>query len=183
MHAGDAMAKKATLDLLRVGTLQRGKYLVLIGGSVGAVTESYGEGMRVGGEAIVDSVILPAVHPAAHDAVLGKRVDEPQDALGVIETTTVVAVVHAADAGVKTAEVAIPEIRLADGLGGKGLTLFAGTVANVEAAVAAGLDVVKPRGVQVRSIVIPAIDVDMRGQVAAGTRFFPSQAGRRTSGG
>ena len=38
-----------------------------------------------------------------------------------METTTVAAAIHAADAGVKGAEVRLIEIRMADGLGGKGV--------------------------------------------------------------
>ncbi|GAG20704.1 unnamed protein product, partial [marine sediment metagenome] len=101
MHTADAMLKKASLAMVKAGTVQRGRYLVLVGGSVGAVNESYAEGLRVGAHAVLDSVILPEVHPAVHDAVLGTRLSEPRDALGVIETSTVAAVVHAADAGIK----------------------------------------------------------------------------------
>ena len=42
------------------------------------------------------------------------------EALGVVETRTVAAVIGVADAGIKAAEVKILQIRMADGLGGKG---------------------------------------------------------------
>lgn len=171
MHTADAMLKKAPLEMVRAGTLHRGRYLVLIGGTVGAVKESYIEGLRVGEQALVDSVFLPEVHPAVHDAVLGARVPEGRDALGVIETSTVAAVVHAADAGIKAAQVVITEVRLADGMAGKGLTLFAGKVADVQAAVAAGVAVAQPRGVEIKQIVIPSLDEDMKRQIADSTRF------------
>lgn len=176
MHAGDAMLKRAPLAMVKAGTVHRGKYIVLVGGSTGAVRESYDEGLRAGGEDVIDSVMLPEVHPAVCEAVMGNRVTEPHDALGVIETSSVAAVVHAADAGIKAAEVIVPEVRLADGLGGKGLTLFAGLVADVQAAVSAGLAVVQPRGVDVRHVVIPALDEAMKQQLAADTRFNPLKA-------
>ena len=46
------------------------------------------------------------------------------------------AIIDAADAGVKGAHVRLLELRLGDGLGGKGYLLFDGSVADVEAAVA-----------------------------------------------
>jgi microcompartment protein CcmL/EutN len=48
----------------------------------------------------------------------------------------VAAVIDAADAGLKGANVALLDLRLGDGLGGKGYLLFDGPVAEVEAAVA-----------------------------------------------
>ena len=37
IEAGDAMAKRAPIDVLRSGTIHPGKYLVLVGGAVGAI--------------------------------------------------------------------------------------------------------------------------------------------------
>src|SRR4030067_10159 len=54
------------------------------------------------------------------------------------ETTSVASTIMAADAGVKGAEVHLVEIRLGDGLGGKGIVLYSGLVADVEAAVEIG---------------------------------------------
>ena len=169
---GDAMAKKAPIELLRTGTVQPGKYLVLIGGSVAAVEESYAEGLRVAGDRVVDSVILPDVHPQVSDAVLGARKVEPHDALGVIETSTVAATIHAADVGVKGAVVTVQEIRLADGLGGKGIVLFTGLVADVEAAVEIGTGVLPAHPCDVCTTVIPAVDEWLAEDVGASTSFF-----------
>ncbi len=83
--------------------MQPGKYLVLIGGEVADVEESLAAGREVGGAAAVDFVYLPQVHPEVVEAIGGGRVPEITDALGVVETTTVAAAIHAADAGVKGA--------------------------------------------------------------------------------
>ncbi|MFV2071815.1 MAG: BMC domain-containing protein, partial [Thermoanaerobaculales bacterium] len=40
IEAADAMAKRAQVAVLRAGTVQPGRYLVLIGGSVADVEES-----------------------------------------------------------------------------------------------------------------------------------------------
>ena len=56
---GDVMAKKAPIEMLRSGTVQPGKYLVLIGGTVAAVEESFREGVRIAGDRLADRVFLP----------------------------------------------------------------------------------------------------------------------------
>ncbi len=173
-HAADAMVKKAPIQTFRVGTVQPGKYLVLIGGSVAAVEESYAEGRRVGGEALTDEVLLPNVHVQVYDAVGGKRqTKSADDAVGIIESSGLSATLAAADKAVKTADVTITEIRLGDGLGGKGITHLTGTVEAVQAAVEAALAVITRPGVSVRHTIIPAVDDELRQRIHASTEFQP----------
>jgi microcompartment protein CcmL/EutN len=173
IQAADAMVKRAPIDVIRAGTVQPGKYLVLIGGQVADVEESLAAGREVGGAAavLVDVVYLPQVHPEVVEAIGGGRVPRVTDALGVIETTTVAAAIHAADAGIKGAEVRLVEVRLADGLGGKGIVLFSGLVADVEAAVEIGVGVLERPELLVRQVVIPQLHPQMWGNVADATRF------------
>ena len=171
IQAADAMVKRAPIDVIRAGTVQPGKYLVLVGGQVADVEESLAAGREVGGAAVVDLVYLPQVHPEVVDAIAGGRVPQVTDALGVVETTTVAAAIHAADAGIKGAEVRLVEVRLADGLGGKGIVLFSGLVADVEAAVEIGVGVLERPDLLVRQVVIPQLHPEMWENVADATRF------------
>jgi microcompartment protein CcmL/EutN len=171
IKAADAMVKRAPIDVIKSGTVQPGKYLVLIGGEVADVEESLQEGKDVGRTYLVDFVLLPHVHPEVVDSIGGGRVPDPNDALGVIETTTVAASIHAADAGIKGAQVRLVEIRLADGLGGKGIVLYSGLVADVEAAVEIGVGVLETPDLLVRQVVIPQLHPDMWGNVSDATRF------------
>ncbi|MCK4316892.1 MAG: BMC domain-containing protein [Anaerolineae bacterium] len=173
IEAADAMVKRAPIDVIRAGTVQPGKYLVLIGGQVADVEESLAAGREVSGAAavLVDVVYLPQVHPEVVEAIGGGRVPRVTDALGVIETTTVAAAIHAADAGIKGAEVRLVEVRLANGLGGKGIVLFSGLVADVEAAVEIGVGVLERPDLLVRQVVIPQLHPQMWGNVADATRF------------
>ena len=171
IQAADAMVKRAPIDVIKAGTVQPGKYLVLIGGQVADVEESLAAGREVGGAAAVDLVYLPQVHPEVVEAIAGGRVPRVADALGVIETTTVAAAIHAADAGIKGAEVRLVEVRLADGLGGKGIVLLSGLVADVEAAVEIGVGVLERPDLLVRQVVIPQLHPQMWGNVADATRF------------
>jgi microcompartment protein CcmL/EutN len=171
IQAADAMVKRAPIDVIKTGTVQPGKYLVLIGGMVADVEESVAAGRDVGASAVVDYILLPQVHPEVVEAIGGGRVPKVTDSLGVIETTTVAASIHAADAGIKGAEVRLVEVRLADGLGGKGIVLYSGLVADVEAAVEIGVSVLERPELLVRQVVIPQLHAEMWDNVAEATRF------------
>jgi microcompartment protein CcmL/EutN len=170
IEAGDAMAKRAPIDVLRAGTVHPGKYLVLVGGAVADVEEALEAGREVGATSILDVVLLPHVHPELVNAIRGERRAAAGEALGVIETATVAAIIEAADAGLKGAMVRLLEIRLADDLGGKGYLLFDGAVADVEAAVETGVGrIAGSPGLAWR--VIPRLHAEMAGNLAADARF------------
>jgi microcompartment protein CcmL/EutN len=170
IEAADAMVKRAQLDVIRTGTVQPGRYLVLIGGTVAEVQESLATGKGVGGDSVLDHVFLPHVHEEVVTAIGGGRVEAPRDAIGVIETSTVAAAIRAADAGLKGAQVRLLEIRMADGLGGKGIVLYSGLVADVEAAVEIGCEVIRP-GLLVRQVVISQLHPEIWENLSSTTRF------------
>lgn len=171
IQAADAMVKRAPIAVLEVGTVQPGKYLVLIGGMTADVEESLDAGRQTGGPAIVDIVYLPQVHPEVVQALRGGRTAEPSDALGVIETRSVAPAIRAADAGIKGAEVKLVEVRLADGLGGKGIVLYSGLVADVEIAVAIGVESLDRPEQLVRQVVIPQLHPEMWENLSQASRF------------
>jgi microcompartment protein CcmL/EutN len=171
IQAADAMVKRAPIDTLKTGTVHNGKYLVLIGGQVADVEESLAAGREVGGSSVLDYILLPQVHPEVVETIGGARRPQVTDALGIIETTTVAAAIHAADAGVKGALVHLVEVRLADGLGGKGIVLFSGYVADVEAAVQAGTGALERPDLLVREVVIPQLHPGMWENIGEATRF------------
>lgn len=176
--AGDAMVKKAPITMFQAGTLHPGKYLVMVGGDTASVEESYAEGLRVGGADVTDRLMLPDVHGEVYEAVLGRRRSGAYEALGIIETCRVPSTVHAADAAIKGAAVFIIEIRLGDGLGGKGIVHFGGAVADVQAAVQTGTEAIEDRGVAMRQTVIPSLHEEVARSVDVSTRFF-GQSGER----
>jgi microcompartment protein CcmL/EutN len=176
IEAADAMIKRAQLDVIRTGTVQPGRYLVLVGGTVAEVQESLTTGRSVGGESVLDHVFLPHVHADVVTAIGGARTEAPRDAVGVIETSTVAAAIRAADAGIKGAEVRLLEIRMADGLGGKGIVLYSGVVADVEAAVEIGCGVIRP-GLLVRQVVISQLHPQIWENLSDATRFGSRLAG------
>ncbi len=171
IQAADAMVKRAPIAVIQVGTVQPGKYLVLVGGLTADVEESLAAGREVGRDAILDIVFLPQVHPSVVSALQGGRSPEESDALGVLETTSVAAAIRAADAGVKGAQVELVEVRLADGLGGKGIVLYSGLVADVEIAVALGIESLESPEQLLRQVVIPQLHEEMWSNLSQATRF------------
>ena len=170
IEAGDAMAKRSPIEVIHAGTVHPGKYIVLVGGAVADVEEALDAGRAVAAGAIVDAVLLPDVHPDVVAAMRGMRRPTTGEALGIIETPTVAAIIDAADAGVKGARVRLLELRLADGLGGKAYLLFGGAVADVEAAVEIGRGrIVAPRTAVSR--VISQLHTEMRDNLEADARF------------
>jgi len=171
IQAADAMVKRAPIDVIQAGTVQPGKYLVLVGGLTADVEESLAAGREVGRDAILDIVFLPQVHPAVVAALRGGRSPEASEALGVLETTSVAAAIRAADAGVKGAQVELVEVRLADGLGGKGIVLYSGLVADVEIAVALGVESLESPDQLLRQVVIPQLHEEMWENISQASRF------------
>jgi microcompartment protein CcmL/EutN len=172
IRAGDAMIKRAPLDVIRAGTVHPGKYLVLVGGLTADVEEAVVAGREAGAASLADVVFLPDVHPEVVARIGGARASAGGEALGVIETRTVASVIDAADAGVKGARVTIRELRLADDLGGKGYVLFGGPVAEVEAAVEQGVARIAHGGPEVAHAVISQLHEGMDQNLASDPRFL-----------
>jgi microcompartment protein CcmL/EutN len=167
--AGDAMAKRAPIDVVYAGTVHPGRYLVLVAGAVADVEEAMDAGGDEAGRCVLDAVLLPHIHPDVVAGIRGARREGAGEALGVVETPTVASIIDAADAGVKEAAVRLLELRLADGLGGKGYLLFGGSVSDVEAAVDAA--VARAHGARVTHRVIAQLHGEMRQNLAAAGRF------------
>jgi microcompartment protein CcmL/EutN len=138
--AGDTMVKKAVVQLLEARAICPGKYMV-------------------------DQLLLPNVHLSVFPALMSATPPRGDEALGIIETVTAAVCIVAADAAAKATDVQLLEIRLANGLGGKSFVLMEGTVADVEAAVAAGVELVKHEGLLVRQVIIPQLHEQMREKI------------------
>ncbi len=169
--AGDAMVKTAPVARIVAGTVHPGRYLVLVSGEVGPVQEALAAGTAAGSGAVIDHVYLPGVHPDVPASIGAARRPNPIEALGIIETASVAAAIRAADAGLKGAQVALLELRLADGLGGKGLALFNGSITDVESAVLIACDAIADGGHLLNAVVIPQLHAEMAENVLETSRF------------
>ncbi|MCJ7543198.1 MAG: BMC domain-containing protein [Phycisphaerae bacterium] len=153
----DEMLKAASVCLLVARTICSGKYFIVVGGSVSDVQSSVSSALQVAGEALIDHLVIPNVHESVFPA-LGQSVvlaAGQAQALGVIESFSGTSIVAAADAAATAGKVTLFRIHVAMALGGKGFCLLTGSLADVRAAVQAGAEEVRQRGLLVSQIVIP----------------------------
>ncbi len=157
----DAVVKKAEVTLLSSHPIAPGRYVTLFWGPVAEVEESFAAGEEVGRDVLVDSLFLPGAHGQVIEALTAGRSRQPDlDALGIVETYSVTGALLSADAACKAAEVELLEVRLAHGMGGKGLWIVTGALHDVEAAVEAGEGILAP-DVLVRTEIIARPHPDM----------------------
>jgi microcompartment protein CcmL/EutN len=163
--AADAMVKTAEVEILELGALSPGKFWVLIGGEVATVRAAWQRGREVAAETVLDTLFIPQLHELVLPALRGTCPPHDHDALGVIETLTAASAIVAADRAAKTAGVALRDLRLADGLGGKGVLWLSGSVSEVQAAVEAGRAEALRQGLLTRAIVIPRLHPQMKARL------------------
>ncbi|HRJ43668.1 MAG: BMC domain-containing protein [Caldilineaceae bacterium] len=167
--AADAMTKRAPIARIVAGTVQPGRLLVLLSGGVAEVEEAAAAGREISAGSLLDEVFLPAVHPGVVAGLLGER-HPIADALGIVESHSAASAIHAGDAGLKGAEVALVELRLSDGLAGKGICFFTGTVSAVEVAVEIASAAVSP-GHFLHAVVIPQLSPEIAATLHTGSNF------------
>ena len=159
----DAMLKAAQVDLVLARTLCPGKFMVVVSGDVASVLASVAAGAGLGQAGLVGQRVITKVHPAVFPA-LGLSVQVPAatpGALGVIETFSAASVIAAADAAAKAADVLVFRVHVAMALGGKGVLMLCGDVADVQAAVEAGSRSAGEEGMLVSRAVVAAPDARM----------------------
>jgi microcompartment protein CcmL/EutN len=177
IYCADALLKKAPIAMIKSGTVSRGRYLIIIGGSTASVEESLNEALAVGQAWVLDHVFLPDVHAKVHDAMLGRRVACEPDAVAILETDTVAANVRAAELAVKGTEVRLVELRLADyEMCGKAISVFNGELHEIQAAMGLACYFLRDRKEYVQHRIISRPHETLTQQLAAGTRFADTQA-------
>ena len=156
----DAMVKESPVTVVEANLVEPGKYLILFGGGVAEVEIAHRLGVELADKTLVDSVLLPGVHARVWSCLLGEeRCNEP-DTIGIVEGSSVAGILEAGDASVKSAEIYLCGLRVSRGLGGKGIFVVNGAQHDVEAAVEAGVDVLRRRGRLVGAEVIPRAHAD-----------------------
>jgi len=171
--AVDAIIKKAPIAFVRAGTVTRGRYLVIFGGSTASTAESFDEALATCGPALIDHTFLRDIHPALFDGVFGAQ-RRANGSLLIIETETAASIVRAVEAALKGTPVELIQVRLSDvGLAGKGMALLAGTLHDIEYAASLAENGIHgdapPRGFSYRLIAAPHDIVER--EITAATRF------------
>lgn len=146
LRAVDAMVKQATVRIHEANLIEPGKYLILFSGLVAEVEESFAAACAVGAERVVESMLLPVVHPGLTRGLMGITDLEDPDCVGVVEGRHVAGVLEACDRSLKDADVCLCGVRVAGALGGRAYYVVHGAQHDVEAALAAGRRVLDKRG-------------------------------------
>ncbi len=158
MTAADTMVKTADVKVIQAMTVCPGKYIVLVTGELSAVKASVDAAQKKCPAQLTDRFVLGNPHEDIFEAICGcGEIGEP-GALGILETFTAPAIIVAADAAAKTAQVKLIEVRIARGMSGKSYLLLTGTVAAVTAAIERAKTVVGDEGLLLDSSVIPSPD-------------------------
>lgn len=158
----DALLKEADVRVLFARPFSPGKYAVAITGEVAAVASSLRRGAELAADDLLETLFLPNLDESVLAALERPVVVPLLDALGVVETRTIASAIEAADSARKRASVAILELRLAQGIGGKSYFTMTGEVSDVEAATIAAAKLASDRGALVRHVVIPRPHDGMR---------------------
>lgn len=156
MQAQDEMIKTSTVQVLIGRTICAGKYLLAVSGGVDEVQTAVDTGVKIGGEAVIDSLVCPRVHPAVF-AALGGSVILPSPrvpALGIVESFGACSIMAASDYAAKAGNVTLIRLHLAMALGGKGLLMLVGPLSDVKTSTKAAGDEIRRRGLLVSEVVI-----------------------------
>lgn len=144
--AVDAIAKKAPVNILTANPICPGKYLITFAGAVADVEESLTAGLIAGGDMVINELFLPYLHEDVIPAISGSSKIEKFGALAIIESFSVASSVLAADKAAKVSPVKLVEIRLANGIGGKGFFIMTGDLADIEASALEAKNLIKEQG-------------------------------------
>jgi microcompartment protein CcmL/EutN len=101
IQALDEMVKIAPIKIIEARTMCPGKYLIVFSGDVASVEYSFHKGYETGKNFLVDSLYLPMVHPDVLPAMGNIVSTEAWNAIGIIETLSVVSGIEAADQAAK----------------------------------------------------------------------------------
>jgi microcompartment protein CcmL/EutN len=150
----DTMLKAGNVHLILSRSICSGKYMVLIGGETAAVEAAVAAGAEAANGCLIDTTVIPNLHPDVFTALGRTQPAQPTGALGIIESFNVATLIEAADAVAKSAAVTLLEVRLAMAMGGKAFCTLTGNVSDVQTAVAAGKRVISEAGVLVNAVVL-----------------------------
>jgi microcompartment protein CcmL/EutN len=179
LAALDALAKEAPVVVLAAGTVQGGHWLISFAGDVEPVELAFARALLRAGAAVVDAVLLPyaepRILPALQDGGRNGTVRSlpTGDALGVVQTASPPTLLRAVDAALKGATVELIELRIAEGLGGRGLATLWGHQSDVEAACELATEAFsRGRRDGCTTAVIANADPEVGRALRSGSRFF-----------
>jgi microcompartment protein CcmL/EutN len=160
----DALLKRARSRIGLAEPVTPGKFVLMFGGEVGEVEESFRAAVEVAGSALIDSLLLSQAAAPLVAGLQGRFHTGVQESLGFVETQTVASAVRSADAALKKADVFLTRLHLARGIGGKGYYGLTGDLHMVQAALEAAASAIDA-GLLVTTEIIQRPHPELKGPV------------------
>ena len=161
VEAADAALKSAGIDMVSAHPSCPGKYEIILTGSISNVTAAISHVKSRFDGYVIDSSIMGRIDEQVIKALFGTNTGERCGSLGLVETFSAASAIKAADIAVKTARVAIYDLRVSRGMGGKGVVMLTGDVGDVESAVEAAARYAKELATLSSTAVIAAPHEDL----------------------
>ena len=165
LEAADAMMKAAPVQFIDTFMVTPGKFVALVHGDPSSVELSVKAGRDLARDQVVDSLVLPLVHPQVFTAITLDSQVEQVGALGFLETATIAAGIRSADAAAKEANVLLLQLHLGRGIGGKSILTLSGDLHEVQAALQAAADSLDSANVLIASRIVANPHPDLAQQV------------------
>ena len=156
VEAADAALKSAGIEMVSAHPSCPGKYEIILTGSISNVSAAISHVKTHFEGFIIDSSIMGRIDEEVIRALFSTSEGERSGSLGLIETFSAASAIKAADIAVKTARVAIYDLRVSRGMGGKGVVMITGEIGDVSAAVEAGAEHAIREGMLSSTSVIPS---------------------------
>ncbi|MCP4446031.1 MAG: BMC domain-containing protein [Myxococcales bacterium] len=164
VRVADAICKRTEVEILACRPISGGKHLIYLRGGVAEMEEAMDVGREIAGDSLIDSLFLPMADlqlwPAIPDSV--KAIGWTSDVIlsaGIVETSTICALLGAMDAACKVAEVTVRDVRLGVGIMGKAFFTMTGNLDDVQAAAEAARDEADQRMLALEVIPAPANEI------------------------
>ncbi len=132
----DQMTKGGDIKLLDNYPTCPGKHVAIISGDTQAVKEALMKGLESGNDFVLEHTVIPNIDPQVLNGAMGIPAASAKDidALGIVESYSIIKTVEAADQAVKESKVLLVEMRLGKALGGKGYFIITGEIGAVTSA-------------------------------------------------
>ena len=163
----DALVKRAQVTVLAHKELTPGKSVILFAGGEEDCLEAHQAALQASGTSLIDDLLLPMAHEQIWSALNGQLNARRGEAAAIFEISSVASTLSALDVALKTTDVSLVKLRLAAGIGGRGLFVLTGPLDEVQAAVEAACGSVQPEERLLASEVIAQVHDEIWGFVCA----------------
>ncbi|MGK5089885.1 BMC domain-containing protein [Bdellovibrionota bacterium FG-2] len=144
LYLTDTVLKKAPVQVIASQPVSSGKHVLLFAGDVASVEAAYHAALELADGTVVREILIPGVHEQLApflDSIWTFQPKlipaNPEESLGVVESTTLAGAIVSADRALKTARVQLCRMRLGQGIGGKAYYVLMGRQEAIEAALEA----------------------------------------------